>query len=195
MRERGVWILIFIICGMSVHGQKQDTTSNSVYAEEDLYEDDPYFWSHTKEVGLNVTPLLSRFVPFNFGDRTPGMLGFQWKRYYSKRAFRFGLGANIGESTADSQNFFLLSVGLEKRHPISRDKKWTYSSSWDIIIQAAEDEDLFLAGVSKGYGLEFHLNRRIFLGTQAQLIIGSGNDGPRIVFQMPADIFFHVRLY
>ncbi|MCE2788757.1 MAG: hypothetical protein LW630_02460 [Saprospiraceae bacterium] len=194
MRERGNLLLFLIFCAISVYGQKQDTTLNSVYAEEDLYEDDPYFWSNTKEVGLNITPLLSRFVPFNFGDRPPGMQGFQWKRYYSKRAFRLGLGANIGESTADSQNFFLLSVGLEKRYPISRDKKWTYSSSWDAMIQAAVEES-FLAGISKGYGLEFHLNRRIFLGTQAQLILGIDNDGPRIMFQMPADVFLHVRIY
>jgi hypothetical protein len=190
-----IQLFVFIAVAGNAVGQ-QDSSKVSVYAEEDLYEDDPYFWSNTKEIGINITPLLSRFVPFNLGDKQPGALGFQWKRYYAKRAFRFGLGANVtGFDQNDGNNFLFLSFGLEKRHPISKDKKLTYSSAWDVVLQVSENEDEFLAGIAKGYGIEYHFTKRIFAGTQAQMILGSGANGPHIEFRLPTDIFIHVRLY
>jgi hypothetical protein len=195
IRTTGLSLLLVFI-SLTAWTQQPDSVSISVYAEEDQYEDDPYFWSNTKETGLNITPLISRFVPFNLGERQPGVLGLQWKRYYSTRAFRFGFGADIGNDLNDQkENFLYLSVGLEKRHAISRDKKWTYASSWDLILQAGESEESFIAGIGKGYSIEYHFTKRLFVSTQAQLIAGTDTSGLRILFQMPTDLYFHVRLY
>ncbi|MBK9566322.1 MAG: hypothetical protein IPO37_14490 [Saprospiraceae bacterium] len=73
---------------VTISGQveSQDTTA-SVYAEEDLYEDDPYFWSHTKEIGLNFTPLLSKFIPFNLGKADAGLIGLKYKNTIQKGLF------------------------------------------------------------------------------------------------------------
>lgn len=48
---RVILIILSIHCVLGLYGQKDST----VYAEEDLYEDDPYFWSYTKEIGINFT--------------------------------------------------------------------------------------------------------------------------------------------
>ena len=48
--------IIFIFLYSNSEGQSTPPKEkDSVYAEEDLYEDDPYYWSYTKEIGINIT--------------------------------------------------------------------------------------------------------------------------------------------
>lgn len=173
---------------------KKDTFS--VYAQEDWYEDDPYFWSNTKEIGLNIMPLATQFVPFNFVPRNEGQVGLLYKRYYSKRAFRCSFGANLtDEAFENSEGFFYLSLGIERRHPVTKDKKVSYTSGWDVILTASEFNSF--TGVSKIYGLEYHISKRIFLSTEAALLFGLNIEfgEPVIRFRPPATVFFNVRLY
>jgi hypothetical protein len=104
------WVVCFFCISVTISGQteSQDTTA-TVYAEEDLYEDDPYFWSHTKEIGLNFTPLLSKFIPFNLGKTDAGLIGLKYKKYYSERAFLVNFGSNItSRASNDGSIFFIL---------------------------------------------------------------------------------------
>lgn len=168
------------------------------YAEEDLYEDDPYFWSHTKEVGVNFTPLISKFVPFNLGQNDAGRIGFIYKKYYSTRAFRFTLGGKLNEVfQSDGSNFLYIGLGLEKRYPISKDKKLSYTSGWDVFILGTETGEEDALGVKKTYGFEYHFSKRVFISTEAHLTLGVNPDegGPAISFQLPTAIFVNIRLY
>jgi hypothetical protein len=189
------FILLFFF-SLASWSQSKDSTRVNVYAEEELYEDDPYFWSYSKEIGLNMTSLLSKFVPFNLGDNAAGLVDFRWKKYYGTRAFRLNLGAKISDFESETDQFIHLSIGLEKRYPLAKSKKVSYSSSWDIFGQVNNGNDDGLLGLSKGYGIEYHFTRRIYISTEANLRIGTGgDDGLNIIFDRPAAIFLHVRLY
>ena len=192
MKKSLYLILSFMAFVPLIHAQENP------YAEEDLYEDDPYFWSHTKEIGVNFTPLISKFVPFNLGQNDAGRIGFIYKKYYSTRAFRFTLGGKLNEVfQSDGSNFLYLGLGLEKRHPISKDKKLSYTSGWDIFALASEGGGEDALGVKKSYGFEYHFSKRIFISTEAYLAVGINPDegGPAFSFQLPAALFVNIRLY
>lgn len=199
MMKKVSWIMVLLSMVIISNLQAQKPTKNKedVYNLEDLYDDDPYYWSYTKEIGVNFTPLISKFVPFNLGQNNAGLIGLKWKKYYSKRAFRINFGANINEINVDSEeNLFLyFGLGIETRHPITKDKKWAYTSSFDLFLRAAGEVGIL--GLSKGYGFEYHFTKRIFISTEAALNVGLDFDQevPIIEFQLPLAIFVNVRLY
>jgi len=189
-----IFIFLFFCALQPSMGQVgQDTVS--VYAEEDLYEDDPYFWSNSREISINVTPLASRFVPFNLGENIAGTTGLVYRKYFSTRALKVSFGANLSDIVNEEDLFLYLALGLEKRYPVSRDKKLAYSSSWELFFEGENESSS--TGVMKGYGLEYHFSKRIFIGTQAGLRFGLNLDvgGPVIDFRLPTDLFVGVRLY
>ncbi len=199
MNKTYLFIVIFIFYCTYIFGQSGPVENKeNVYAEEDQYEDDPYYWSYSKEIGINFTPLISKLVPFNLGQNEAGRIGLIWKKYYSKRAFRVSLGANITENFNNiGTDFFYLAIGLERRYPITKNKKIAYTSAWDIFFQGNENDDVPGFGLAKGYGFEYHFTKRIFISTEAQFKLGFGGEfgGPIIEFQLPIAIFVNVRLY
>ncbi|MBK9733578.1 MAG: hypothetical protein IPO92_00890 [Saprospiraceae bacterium] len=80
---------------------------------------------------------------------------------------------------------------------ITKDKKWAYTSGWDIFFRAEDDLGGTVFGIDKSYGFEYHFSKRMFISTEAQLNVGFGSDteGPIIEFQLPLAIFVNVRLY
>ncbi len=198
MNTKILWmaILMVFLSGIAQSQNNIKRDSFSVYAEEDWYEDDPYFWSNSKEVGINFMPLISKLVPFNFIERPEGMVGLTYKRYYSKRAFRVAFGANLSEQSIFGDDIFLhLSVGLERRYPITKDKKVTYTSGWEAAFMGRNEGATL--GMSKIYGIEYHFSKRLFLSTEAFLHFGLDLDfgGPAFRFSPPTSIFVNVRLY
>ncbi len=189
-------VVLSILLYGGLNAQKPTKNKEDVYNLEDLYEDDPYYWSYTKEIGVNFTPLISKFVPFNLGQNEAGLIGLKWKKYYSKRAFRINFGANINEGNVDSENLFLyFGLGIETRYPISKDKKLAYTSSYDLFLRAQDETGIL--GFSKGYGFEYHFSKRIFASTEAALNFGLDldEDVPVFEFQLPLAIFVNIRLY
>ncbi|HLO55762.1 MAG TPA: hypothetical protein VK169_15825 [Saprospiraceae bacterium] len=190
-------IILLVYIGTVVSQESKEKVDSSVYAEEDQYEDDPYFWSYTKEIGINFTPLVSKLVPFNLGQNDSGLIGLRWKKYYSSRAFRINFGANVSGDVIDNGNpFIYLSFGVEKRYPITKDKKLAYTSAWDLAFSVEGEEGEGFYGIAKGYGFEYHITKRIFLSTEAQMNLGvGGEEGIKVQFQLPTAIFVNVRLY
>jgi hypothetical protein len=185
----------------TIYAQSKPTKDKeSVYQEEDLYEDDPYYWSYTREIGLNFTPLISKLVPFNLGQNKAGLIGLKWKKYYAKRAFKIDLGVNVSGETVDIVDpFVYLGVGIETRYPITKDKKIAYTSAYDLFFSAEGEEGNPVFGFSKGYGLEYHFTKRVFLSTEAAFQIGRTfedfGEGLVLKFLLPTAIFVNVRLY
>lgn len=188
--------ILLLICAILIFTFPAYAQEN-VYAQEDLYEDDPYFWSYTREVGVNFTPLVSKLVPFNLGQNNAGNVGLIWKKYYSQRAFRISLGAKLSDFSTDQSNFFFLGLGLEKRFPISKDKKFSYGSGWELFVQGTESGDEDALAIRKLYGFEYHFSKRIFLSTEAALNMGLdiSEGGFFFQFSLPAALFVNVRLY
>ena len=190
-------IILLVSIGTVVSQESKEKVDSSVYAEEDQYEDDPYFWSYTKEIGINFTPLVSKLVPFNLGQNDSGLIGLRWKKYYSSRAFRINFGANVSGDVIDNGNpFIYLSFGVEKRYPITKDKKLAYTSAWDLAFSVEGEDGEGFYGIAKGYGFEYHITKRIFLSTEAQMNLGvGGEEGIKVQFQLPTAVFVNVRLY
>ena len=198
MKKSLLTIAIFaIVLGIGTSQDAKTKSVPSVYAEEDEYEDDPYFWSHSKEIGINFTPLISKLIPFNLGQNDSGNIGLRWKKYYATRAFRINFGANVTSDVLDNGNpFIYLAFGVEKRYPISKDKKLTYTSAWDLAFSVEGQEPDAFFGIAKGYGFEYHITKRIFLSTEAQMNLGiGGEEGIKVQFQLPTAVFVNVRLY
>ncbi len=195
-------ILVVAMLGISLSIQAQTDVvdpptdkKDDPYAEEDLYEDDPYFWSYSKEIGLNVTGLASKFVPFNLGDTDAGPIGLKWKKYYATRAFRVNFGTSINENSDLGFSSLYLSLGFEKRYPIAKSRKLTYSSGWDGVLMIDSDNESAFIGASKSYSIEYYFTKRLFISTEAALKIGIGDEVPIVSFDPPVAIFLHVRLY
>jgi hypothetical protein len=174
-----------------------DTTKTvyDVYAEEEEYEDDPYFWSYTSEVGLNMTTLASKFIPFNLADNDQGLVDFKWKKFYAKRAFTVDVGVLLNDLADDNKNKLYLGLGLERRYPIHSNRKWTYSSGISGVLFVQPSKDDFFIGLSKGYGIEYHFSKRIMISTDASLRAGIGDSILDITFTAPVSLYLSVRLY
>jgi hypothetical protein len=168
---------------------KDSTTGKFVLSEED--------WYKKREVGLNFTSLLHNFIPFNLGDVDPGITGIRFKYYDKKYAFRVSFGTSLASNrstNALTRDFFYLSAGYERRRIVSN--RWAYTSGWDLFSSKgiiAEDPEESLTGFNKHYGVEFHINNKCFVGTDAQILVGVGTTAA-FRFIYPNSVYFNIRL-
>jgi hypothetical protein len=156
------------------------------------------FWANSTEVGLNCTPLLSKFVPFNLGPKATEVIGIKTKVNGENIGFKFAFGSDINAGGGNS--YFYMSIGYEKRRPIAG--KFTFTSGWDGVIsfnqlQPAEVPSIF--GLGKFFDLEYNINDRFFIGTEAEFYFGiptnfdAGNVS-FIKFMSPTSLYFNIRL-
>jgi hypothetical protein len=188
MNKKKKYLLLVIALIVCLQCIAQKTNKSFAIDEQD--------WYKKKEVGLNVTGLIQSMVPFNLGKNNAGFVGIQSKYYDKKYAFRisFGSGQTASSTPADPIRFFYGSLGYERRRIVHN--RWTYTSGWDFFI----GENLFdeiqqgtLVGLSRHYGLEFNINEKCYLSTNAQLLLGLG-DVAALKFLYPSSIFFNIRL-
>jgi hypothetical protein len=147
-----------------------------------------------KEVCLNVTPLLTQFVPFNLSSPDVARNGIRCKWYGNKLALRTNLNVILNE---DEINDFYLSIGYERRRPIY--KKISYTTGWDFFVWSFPttnrpfQDQTTLVGPAKFYGIEYNISPRIFVATEAQVLIGLGN-GVQIKTNTPTNVMLGVRI-
>lgn len=166
-------------------------------------ENNPTF-EYRKIVGLNMTPLLTQLIPFNRSNpREAGPYLVHFKKYglSGKNAFRFSMGIHLvpddQDELADPQ--FNIAFGWEKRRSIS--KRWSYTRGFDFMFLAG---DLNVPGVANTeesaaiafgpvWGIEFAIDRRITIGTEAALALGWSPDSEGFLFDIipPLGIFLH----
>ncbi len=179
-------IILFITCLNSSSFCQEDTSG---------YEN---FWANGKEVGINVTNLLSRFVPFNLTEKDDINQFIALKtKWYGKgsTAFIINFGIDIQDSNTDLQNKLFLSIGYERRRNISN--KWKYVTGWEIagtnLGSNNFDNSPFLA-ISKPYGIEYHFFDNFYISTEARFLFGAGDDGIQFRVAYPSSIFFNMLL-
>lgn len=155
------------------------------------------FWANGKEVGINVTNLASRFIPFNLTskDDVNQFIALKTKWYGSgSTAFVLNFGVNLSDENTEAQNKVFLSIGYERRRNISN--KWKYVTGWELagtnLGSSSFDNTPFLA-VSKPYGIEYHFFDNFYISTEARLLVGFG-DGFQIRLSYPNSIFFNMLL-
>jgi hypothetical protein len=154
-------------------------------------------WRKKREVALNVTSLLHNFVPFNLGDVDPGITGIRFKYYDKKYAFRTSFGTSIASNISTNsltRDFFYFSAGYERRRIVAN--RWAYTSGWDFFTSRgiiAEEPEESLVGFSKHYGIEYYINNKCFVGTDAQILLGVGSVAA-FRFIYPNSVYFNIRL-
>jgi hypothetical protein len=156
------------------------------------------FWANGKEVGINVTNLLSRFVPFNLTgkDDINQFIALKTKWYGGgNKAFIINFGIDISENMDNDENKLFLSIGYEHRRNISN--KWKYVTGWELagtnLGTTDFDNSPYLA-VSKPFGIEYHFFDNFYISTEARFMAGVGGNGPIFKLFYPSSIFFNMLL-
>jgi hypothetical protein len=168
--------------------KSQDTMSLTTIEEKPTYP-----WSYSTEVGLNMTNLLTKFVPLSFNNESIQMIGVKYRWYRRNRAIKIDVGASVDSDNGDQfrQQFFFFSFGVEKRRALGTNK-FSYSSAWEMTLNANPND--FFFGFSRGYGIEYHFSNYAFVSTQTSLTIGaSDQSGLAVKLLPPTSIFLNVR--
>ncbi len=169
-------------------GGKMIAQQDSTYTIPSRGEINPILKHRHKEIGLNMTYLLSQFVPLSGRKIYPGVIDYSYKYFYdNESAFRFGFGSGIefgsGSNFGTSLSFhFGIRLGFEKRKHLY--KKWYYTRGLDALVYGgnitgapvfgSNDFDFFPGGAGIGpvIGLEYHLNDFLYLSTESMLFFG-----------------------
>ena len=152
-------------------------------------------WQRTKELGLNATPLISSLIPFNLSKIETQVVSFRYKKYFDNNAFKFDLGINLGSDPISDFNYFHTSLGYEKRRALKG--SFYYTSGWMFGLEIRETLDSFTSVgglyISHFYGIEYHINDRFFVSTEAKIygVLGFGSE---FRFEPPISIFAFVRI-
>ena len=178
-----VGILVFL--STLLHAQDENTDSISTNKE--------FFWSHKKEIALNMTNLAKLFVPLNFTPLQNQDVVLKAKWYGRKYALRLDFGAKVvSQVDLVSTKKIYLAVGYEKRKMIYNNK-WFYTNGFSLVVNSKGMGNNSYAGVLNHYGLEYNLNPSITLGADAGLVIGKLEDGIGFLMLPPSAIFLQAR--
>lgn len=153
-------------------------------------------------VGMNMTTLFSRLVPFGNGIPLAGPTTIMLRKHVRNRAFRLGIGLNTNQET-DKANASI-RIGLEKKKDINT--KFIFTRGFDAIIAAgsfnipgfrfSNNSSTFL-GALISLGLEYNLDTRISVGTETLIIGGLQNENSTfLAFKIvpPLALYLHVNL-
>ena len=132
-----------------------------------------------REIGLNTTALLDRFLPFGVQQFT-GPTDLMFKRYRNNRAFKFGISAQIVPDL-EVNNRIVLRFGVENRYRLTQ-RKWSYTRSWELMTGVGrlnlpgfivtENQNPFFLGGMLTYGIEYNINQRVSLMTEGGIFGG-----------------------
>lgn len=137
-----------------------------------------------RQVGLNMTPLISQLLPFNRSNPLiSGPFTVKWKKYRGKNAFRYGLGARFSILNDDPKDQILnFHIGWEKRRRVF-DRLAMYQGI-DLFFSVGgfdlpgfdidNDSFDFTGGIGFGpiWGFEYAINPVLSVSTEAALHIG-----------------------
>ncbi|MFZ4542632.1 MAG: hypothetical protein ACOYOA_01180 [Saprospiraceae bacterium] len=153
-------------------------------------------------VGMNMTSLLSRLVPFGNGIPLAGPTTLMLRRYSSNRAFRLALGLNSNLET-DRANASL-RIGFEKKKELNT--KFVFTRGIDAMLSAgsfnipgfrfSNINSAFFGGLIS-FGLEYKLDKQISVGTETLLILGLENENDvALAFKIvpPLALYLHANL-
>jgi hypothetical protein len=158
--------------------------------EYEVYEN---FWQYGKEVGINVTPLASKFIPFNLNTNNLGnqILALKTKWYGKTRAFIINFGFNLNSEEEISRLY--LGLGYERRRNVSHRLK--YTTGWELALWTGDnpDNEVPFVGLGKSYGIEYHFYHNFYISTETRLLIGVGDEF-NLELVPPTSIYFNMLL-
>ena len=155
------------------------------------YEKEQYYFSRSKEIGLDVTSLLAQLTPFNTVKAPQNQIGLKTKWYGRKVAFRINLGFDLEDVDQDF-SFVYFSAGYERRKILNR--RFAYTSGWEAIFKIEGIDGEMFFGAGNFHGIDYNINNSIFLGIEAQLrlLISDAGD-PSFKLLPPTAVYLNVR--
>ncbi len=158
---------------------------------------------YRRVVGLNMTPLITKLVPFNRSNPNeagPFLLRFKHYGPRNKTAFRFSMGMHISpdENGEINDPQFSVAIGWEKRRSIS--KHWGYTRGFDFMFLAGDlnipgstNSDNATLAIGPLWGMEYFFDQRMSLGVEATLAVGVSLSQETIVIDVlpPVGIFLN----
>lgn len=189
-----IWFLFLFLLPETGIAQNEDSTFSDTGKVVELflpYEKEQYYFSKSKEIGLDVTSLLAQLTPFNTVKAPQSLIGLKVKWYGRKVAFRINFGFDLEDIEQDI-SFAYFAGGYEKRRPLNR--SFAYTSGWEGIIKLeGSDQNLFI-GAGNFHGIDYNINNSIFLGIEAEMrLLFSPDIGASFKFLPPTSIFLNVR--
>jgi hypothetical protein len=191
-------LVLAAFCQLQASGQVFVRKTDTMNTDSKHFTLQKSHWTNTKEVSLNFTSLLHNFVPFNLGESRPGVTSIRTKWYGAgKYALRTSLGFD-GQFN-ERQPLLYFAIGYEQRRILTR--RLSYTSGWDVFIgnnlrnrpPTTFNNSLVAGGVTRHYALEWHFNSRMYMSTDAQVLVGPIG-GAAIGIIYPTAIYFNVRL-
>jgi hypothetical protein len=154
-------------------------------------------------IGMNMTTLISRLVPFGNGIPLSGPTSLMMRRYRDNRAFRMGLGLN---ANADAENInAVLRLGTERKKDLN--DNFTFTRGVDFILGSGSfntpgfrftNTDGGLIGGLLSFGLDYKINKFVSVGTETFVFggLGSGSSSGLVLKVMPPiALYLNMNLY
>ena len=163
---------------------------------DELMEDSKFEFPYRyKMIGLNVTPLMSKLIPFNrTNPLVSGPYMMSYRAYRGRNAFRFGLGANLSAETFDNNSASLnMRMGWERKKSFY--DNWSYSfgldffvsgGSFNLVANGNNEDGAF--GLGFVWGIEYFFNPKVSLNIETAFYMGGGDDGPVFQFIPPVGL-------
>jgi len=134
-----------------------------------------------KEVGINMTELLTQFVPFKGRSTVSGPFAVMWRSGSNGKFFNIQLGARISENGFDT-NYANLQIGYLRKRDLG--DKMSYFTSQNFIITGGGlnipnqelDQDGSM-GFSFGAGLQYELSEHLAIASETLFVIAFGDSG------------------
>lgn len=147
----------------------------------------------TREIGVNMTSLLTQILPFQNATALDGPFQFQYKSGRNDKFFSFKLGARVND-IFDNNNFLNFAVGYNRRRPLT-DHFDINIGYYFVVIGGSFNDPVNNAndasGVGFGWdlGFQWNINDRISLSTETTLFVGPSSNIFSITFIPPIGLF------
>lgn len=168
--------------------------------------DSSYYPDHTREIGLNLTPLLVQLAPLNRLALSERYFGHTYKRWGRELAFRFTFGMSL--TTVQDEFFgtelntvrFYMGFGWERIK--RRWNNWQFNNGAEIALftgslsEGSSDIDETLGfGYLPFYEIQYHVNDFIYVATATRLLFGWNFDEELPVIRViaPLDVQVFVK--
>jgi len=155
----------------------------------------------SKELGLNMSPLISQIIPFSNGTRLSGPFGLMYRTGRNNRYFNMELGVQIFNNNDSQNNYFNLALGFLTKKALG--EKWNFYNSYNFLVSSgsfnepndpSNDSNGGSLGLSYAAGLEYKLKESIYIGTETHLFIGTSDESLRIHIIPPVGLFIILKL-
>lgn len=167
--------------------------SDSVIAQS---ADVVYYTNKSREIGLNTTAFFQNYINIGDVERKVNVKGISYKGIRQNRnGFRAAFGASFSDE--NGPDFFFLAMGFERR--LKGFKNFVPFWGFDVFANTSDFRNQPNSNIGRGFGfgplfgLNYDINERISLGTEAALYATIDGFSADLDFVPPIDLFLYVK--